>query len=290
MPDTSFAARLDLILKALSMSRARLAADLGVDKSLVSRWASGAIVPSAHNLAHLTQYLAGRAPGFTLLDWERDLEAIANRFGVAPPAPPPPAEGRMSLPLSAGLLAAARPRQAAYEGIWRSTRLSAAAGPQAAFVHDHVIMRGTPEGVLKFRLGVFHMRFEGSAVLSANQLFVVANEPGGEFLFAIFNGLPTAKVSRSDGVMLTRLPGSGGAVVANACLMERVADLTGDAAADEARLEAMLSQNPLAAEGSISQAVRDHLFRDVGPAAMLAGGEPLLQMNFARSMALGSDV
>mgnify|MGYP000007444798 CR=1 FL=1 len=42
--------------------RGRLAADLGVDKSVVGRWATGAVRPSDHNLSRLTA-LARRAGG-----------------------------------------------------------------------------------------------------------------------------------------------------------------------------------------------------------------------------------
>ena len=63
-----FTARLELILKALSLTRGRLAAELGVDKSLVGRWVSGAVKPSALNLERLTAFVARRQPGFTLLD------------------------------------------------------------------------------------------------------------------------------------------------------------------------------------------------------------------------------
>ena len=57
-----FHEKLDLILKALSMSRGRLAAELGVDKSLVGRWVSGVVHPSALNLENLTRLISGRCP------------------------------------------------------------------------------------------------------------------------------------------------------------------------------------------------------------------------------------
>eukprot|EP01035_Chromulina_nebulosa_P002274 gene2273-biopygen1935 len=53
MKREEFAERLRLVLKALSISGGRLAADACVDKSLVSRWCSGAVTPSEHNLARL---------------------------------------------------------------------------------------------------------------------------------------------------------------------------------------------------------------------------------------------
>ena len=78
----NFSAKLDLALKALSMSRGRLAADLVFDKSLVGRWASGAVMPSEHSLSLLTQLIASKRSGFTMLDWDRDIEGLAGVFGV----------------------------------------------------------------------------------------------------------------------------------------------------------------------------------------------------------------
>ena len=74
---SDFAPKLNFVLKALSMSRARLASELGVDKSAVGRWASGAATPSAHNLAQLTGLVSGKVKGFTSLDWDRDLASLA---------------------------------------------------------------------------------------------------------------------------------------------------------------------------------------------------------------------
>ncbi len=69
MPQT-FAAKLEFALKVLSMSRGRLAAEVGVDKSVVGRWVRGAVRPSADDLARLTALVAERAPGVTVLDWD----------------------------------------------------------------------------------------------------------------------------------------------------------------------------------------------------------------------------
>ena len=288
----TFAAKLDLVLKALSMSRGGLAADLGVDKSVVSRWMTGAVVPSEHNLAHLTRYVAGRRQGFTLLDWQRDIAALARQLGVEAPAG---ASGTASgvagrdwlpLPVTPELNAFARTRAGAYEGIWRSTRIAAAAGLKGVFLHDHVLFRASPEGPMTFRLGVFDMRLNGWALPVKGQLFGVASDASGEFMFAIFNGAPGPKAMRMDGLTMMRLRDGGGTPVSAPCLLERVADLTGDEAADDARLEELLAGNPIAPEGSIAGDIAAHLFRDTGPAAMATGGDAMLQMHFARSLAL----
>ena len=84
----SFSAKLSFVLKAFSMSRGRLAADMGVDKSIVGRWVTGAVVPSEHNLMLLTAQFARRAPGFTSLSWERTLAELAELVGVDHAAAP----------------------------------------------------------------------------------------------------------------------------------------------------------------------------------------------------------
>ncbi|MDP3125707.1 MAG: helix-turn-helix domain-containing protein, partial [Thiobacillus sp.] len=91
MTDSEFPARMLLALKALSLSRGRLASELAVDKSVISRWLSGRQAPSGQNLANLTALVASHRPGFTLLDWETDLETLAAKLvsPITPPAPDP---------------------------------------------------------------------------------------------------------------------------------------------------------------------------------------------------------
>ena len=81
--------------------------------------------------------------------------------------------------------------------------------------------------------------------------------------------------------------GAGGAAVAAAAMIERTGLLSGDAAADDARFEASTQQHPGAPEGSSSEPLRAHLFRDVGPAALAAGGDQALMMAFATTMSRG---
>ena len=45
---------------------------MGVDKSVVARWASVASRPSAQDLAVLSAAVARMRPGFSALDWDRD--------------------------------------------------------------------------------------------------------------------------------------------------------------------------------------------------------------------------
>lgn len=86
-----FARKFGLVLKALNLSRGRLAQTVGIDKSVVSRWASGTQVPTDHNLSLLTEAIARYKPEFTRLDWELGDEAFAARLGIAPAAAEMPA-------------------------------------------------------------------------------------------------------------------------------------------------------------------------------------------------------
>lgn len=84
---SDFSRKLDIALKALDLSRTRLAKLVGVDKSVASRWASGASVPSDGNLRALTDALKKQRAGLALADWELDIEAFAAKLGVSAPAP-----------------------------------------------------------------------------------------------------------------------------------------------------------------------------------------------------------
>jgi transcriptional regulator with XRE-family HTH domain len=287
MSDTSFSARLDLALKALSISRGRLASQLEVDKSVISRWLNGRQAPSGHNLANLTALIAEQRPGFSLLDWEASAEAFTARLvpstadfgGIRPNGWLPESVIHESRALT-------ELRGAAYEGFWRTTRPSI--GMTGRFVHDFVEIRRSSDGLLSFRLHVEDMRFQGVSVLTQTQLFSMACDPlTGVFIFAIYNAVLRHRADRLDGLTLTIHRIGGGAPVAGAVLLERVGELTSDSDRDEAAFRALAETSGLAAEDSVPQDVRDHLFRDIGPSAMAAGGAGLLTMPFATSWSRG---
>ena len=78
-----FAHKFGLVLKGCNLSRGRLAQTLGVDKSVVSRWASGVQAPTDHNLTLLTEAVGRHRPGFARPDWELTSEAFAAHLGLA---------------------------------------------------------------------------------------------------------------------------------------------------------------------------------------------------------------
>ena len=293
MKREDFAERLRLVLKALSISGGRLAADAAVDKSLVSRWCSGAVVPSAHNLARLTQTIAVRHPGFTMLDWELDLPALAARLGVSVPIPasengvPSGFAEWLALPKLRETALASGTASAALAGFWRTTRPS----PEfpGKFVHDHVIMEPTADGPLRFRMGLFSSRLSGWSMAVGDQMFCCAtNMAIGSSIFAIFNRVHRPRIDMLDGVTLACMADAGGAPVAAACLLERIGELSGDPAVDDAHYEDLLASHPIAPEGSVPDAIQRHLLFDVGRTALAAGGDPVLMMRSMTSLARGS--
>jgi hypothetical protein len=284
----AFGKKLELALKRLSMSRARLAADLGVDKSVVGRWVTGAVQPSGHNLSRLSGLIAGRIPGFSALEWDRDLAGFAEALGADPEAVPDARKGPPSLamPLMEQFLASTAIRGKAYEGIFRSTRPYVLA--PGHFVHDHGMIRADDTGLLRLRIGVAGTRADGWVLPFGNQLFIICVDvTSGALLFGIFNGVSGPRADVVDGLCLTPAQDAGRTPTAHAMVFERVRDLSDDPAADDAYFEDLTKGNPLAPEGSISDELRRHLLRDFGPLEAAKGGEMLLQSPLGRSRARG---
>jgi len=281
-----FSEKLTLVLKVLSMSRARLAAELGIDKSVVARWASGATQPSGHNLAQLSTLMAKVIPGFTALDWDGSLENLAERLGVRQPKPPPAAgKPSLALPFLDQIAATTGLRRGAYEGVYRSTR--AYAGLPGRFIHDHILVRTDQDGLMRFSMNTGGVKVEGWVLPMQSQLFIVGSEySGGSLVFAILHGVNSIKADVLDGVLLTSTMDIGRTPTASAVVYQRVGDLTGDRDADDARLVALAAGNPVAPEGSLPETLLRHLLRDItgDPAATIAG---LLRLPLTPTMSRG---
>jgi transcriptional regulator with XRE-family HTH domain len=271
-----FAERLNLGLKALSMSRGRLASELGVDKSLVGRWASGSVRPSSHNLERLTRFLANKRPGLTLLDWERDMPDFASLFGVE--IAPSPAEST-SLNLSNQLLDVVRnsvdSQIEAYEGFWRTTHASVF--EPGRFCQQHGMIRRETGGMLQFELGADNIRYGGSMFPVEGQVFAIASDSVRHVpSFLILNVVPMPRIMLLDGLLIAasnsmRVP------TAYSIIFERVGDLSGDRISDDAHAADLMARPEFPADQeAVSEIVRNHLLRDIGPAAALAGGDMML--------------
>lgn len=283
-----FAGRLEVVMKALSLSRGRLAADLGVDKSVVARWATGAVTPSEHNLAALTALVAGRRPGFSMLDWDRSPEALVALFGGDAPA----ANGGPADPLGyppamiEQARAATQRRGAAYEGFWRTTRPSMLM--KHRFFHDRGMIRREANGLLSIQFGGAGLLFTGWMLPAEGQLFVtVYDTVGFTPIFLILNGVPLPKASMLDGLVMGAALNAARSPSAYPIIMERTGDLSGDRDADDDACADLLGQDPLAPEGSVPDHIERYLIRDIGPRAEAAGGDLFLMAPVATSLSRG---
>jgi transcriptional regulator with XRE-family HTH domain len=283
----SLSEKLDFVLKALSTSRARLAADLGVDKSVIGRWVTGAGQPSAHNLSRLSAFVAEKIPGFTSLDWDRDVEGLAELFGVKTDV----ANGSgvpSGLPLASmeQIFAATAMRGSAYEGFFRSTR-PYASNP-GRYLHDHCMVRFDDKGLLRLKMGTGGVFVDGWVLPLNNQLFVIGEEfTSGSLVFALFHGVNTLQADVLDGLTLTPILDTGRTPTASAMVLERIDNLTGDLAIDDARFAELAALDALAPDGSVSVALQEHLSRDIGPTSYAMGGDWLLRAPIGRSLSRG---
>lgn len=287
-----FPEKLQLTLKVLSLSRVRLAAELQVDKSLVGRWAAGRVTPSDYNLERLTARIAQAVPGFTVLDWDRDLPDLARRLGVdaggGPAAPArSPGFGQWMRPQSLDEIAQTTASRAhLYEGFWRSTR--PAADHPGRFWREHVWVRLNAEGMLLQSIGLSGFVFDGWLVPLRNQLFGMATLPAsGMLVFSVLNGVSRSKAEVLDGLTMSVLADTGGSPVASALLLERIGEPSGDPAVDRDRFKALAAAPAMYDEGDVPPSVVAHLCRNVGPAAAAAGGDMVLKMFYGASLTRG---
>ena len=288
---TDLAGRLRLALQALSLSRGAAAARLGVDKSLVGRWVSGAVRPSEHNLARITALVAERVPGFNLADWERDLESFAALLGIDPALAAPAApEGPIdALPLSCLQQARGETqrRGAAYEGFWRTTRPSVIMGGQ--LFHDYGMIRTGESGLLEVSMGGAGLGFRGWALpLEGNLFAILDGAVGFTPLFLIFRGVPLPKATLLDGIALLAALDAARTPAAVPILLERVGDLSGNREADDETCRALSAREPVAADGEVPETVLQHLLRDFGPSAAAAGGPLFLHVSAAGLLSRGA--
>ncbi|HEY7852607.1 MAG TPA: helix-turn-helix transcriptional regulator [Caulobacteraceae bacterium] len=284
--------KLAFALKALSLSRIQLAAELGVDKSVVGRWVTGAVAPSAHNLAKLTVLVAERVSGFTVLDWDRDLGGLAAALGVEtydPAAGIAPVFGDgLPLALLDQSASITRLRGGAYEGFFRSTRPYAQY--PGKFIHDHMLIRRRENGLVGYHMKTGGVSVEGWVLLLQNQLFCIGSElTSGSMAFAIFNGVSTVTAGRLDGLILSCALDTARTPTATAMVVDRIGDITDDEAADRAHLIELASHEPVAPDGSLDPDLVVHLLRNSGPEAWARGGDLLLRMPLLRSLSRGID-
>ncbi|WGM38433.1 helix-turn-helix transcriptional regulator [Caulobacter sp. NIBR1757] len=286
MQTDTFAAKLDLALKVLSMSRSRMASELGVDKSVIGRWLAGQVRPSPHNLERLTAVIAARRSSFIMLDWDRDLAGFGAALGAPSDVRPSRFGAGLPLPLLDQIAAKTDRRASAYEGFFRTTRPSALM--PGRYLHDHGIVRRDASGLMAYRMGIAGTEYEGWLLPVHNQIICISTDlTSGAMAFGIFNGVSQPAVDLIDGITLSTALDPGRTIIAAPIILQRLGPLSGDDEADEARYRELVASPPLAAEGTVPQAIQDHLSRDFGPSEMARGGDWMMTLGLARSIARG---
>lgn len=263
------------MLKALSISRGRLAQEAAVDKSLVGRWVAGSVSPSAHNLEKLTTALAQRSPGFSMLDWDRPYEAFAAHFGGQAAAQD---QAAPALVFPHDVVTPARAetakRGARYTGHYWIYRRSFGRPGKLARLAFRIAPK---DGLLEVREGAPGFEHLGWGLLMLNRLYCMMSEQGFEGMsFMITNAgrQPSAQVlhaaylgAASDGMLTPK---------AAPCALVRAQDLTGDYAEDEAIYQRMKAAAGLVQPEEIPPDVLVFLDRDFGPTAFAGGGADMV--------------
>lgn len=288
---TDFGQKLNLVLKAFTTSRGRLAAELKVDKSLVGRWAAGTVTPSAHNLSALTALVAKRLPGFSLLDWDLTLSGLAERLGVDANAlvKEAPVPGFAAVDFPARLIETARNETArrghGFEGIWNNKRISFTRPGE--FVRDIVMIR-KQAGILHMRWGNSAYECRGPLLQLAGQLHgILIDESDDSILFCLLNGVNMPQVEAMDGIFMAIAKDGPQTPCGAACLLERECNITGDVGEDDRRYEEIKNSAFLWDRTHITPDEYAHLMRDTGPKAYAAGGDLFLRSPLARSLSRG---
>ena len=276
MKSTGFADKFRLVLRALNLSRGAIASAVGVDKSLVGRWAAGTVNPSEHNLARLSQFIGERKPGFSMADWDRSSADLATLFGVTVAAEShngtlpgfPPAFVEQAHKLTAI-------RGSSYEGFWRTYRPSVMM-PGTIF-RDHGMIRTNADGYLCVRMGGAGMTFEGIILPGDSNLFAVfTNSIGAAPYFLIAKGIQLPRADLLEGLLLLSALDAAHTPAAVPIVLERIGDLSGDGDRDDQRCDELIQTAPIAKDGEVSDEILSRLARDVGPAAAAEGGERFL--------------
>jgi hypothetical protein len=290
----AFAAKLAFVMKALSLSRGRLGMELAVDKSVVSRWLSGARTPSSNNIASISALVARRAHGFTMLDWDLPESQIAARLGLGPEgAPLAQVEAAPELASFQSWLSLPKLREAASgdpdaaeatKGFWRA--IAPMPGMPDKFGQSFSKFSMEADGTMRVETGFFNMRRVGWSVAVGNQFFsCVTGTTDGYFGFTIVNRTHTPVIDVLDGIFLGCMADNGGVPMAMPIVMERIGDLSGDEEQDAARLTELLMMDPIMAAEDVAEPIRRRLWGSAEPGPEAASR--LLTMAALTSLARG---
>lgn len=176
-----------------------------------------------------------------------------------------------------------------YEGFYRSTRPYP--GRPGYYIHDHLLVRMGSDGLLRVRIATAGVLAEGWILPVQNHLFVICTEfTGGHLLFAIMHAVHSVEVKVLDGITLNNSYDTTRTPTATPVLHHRIANLSGDRAADEAHLAKLSEAHPIEAEDQIPPEIRARLTPNIGPDALSQGGDWVLRAPLATSLSSGREL
>ena len=243
-----FAAKLNLLCKRLNWSRARLAQQVGIDKSLAGRWLAGASRPTGNSLMRLNEALAKSLPDFSVATWDAASVTLATQLGMASAAaaePLPTAPATFS-----SMLAAMRtvsrfaedidflaPIYCGFYSAWFS-----------AIANDGTIQRRAARiwrdgDGLRFEVSGASANYVGACLIVQGRLFVVLESPAFPGLaMAALGGPYGSHPKRLTGAIVFHTPTVNG-VVSVAVVTEFIEPLSGNTDADHSRWRTLAGES-----------------------------------------------
>jgi hypothetical protein len=126
-------------------------------------------------------------------------------------------------------------------------------------------------------MGGAGMKFEGIILPGDSNLFAVFyNSVSAAPYFLIAKGVQLPKAEVLEGLLLLSALDPSHTPAAVPIVLERIGDLSGDRAADDAECEALINRAPIVPSSDIAPEIHARLVRDVGPRAAANGGERFL--------------
>jgi hypothetical protein len=290
--DSTFAAHLALVLKSLAISRGQLALRLSIDKSLVSRWLSGATIPNEHNLTRLTLLIAEHIPGFTMFDWDGDAAALRRRLGLdrdtTPPQGPsvivPGVVPDLTRPLvdlpDFARLAAFGPAMHEttvqghrYCGLWQAWMPTF--GHPERFHCEHTVLWQEGAWLAGYALGVSY-RWPLVGFIANNQLLLVMSD-ANDVVLRQFNRANEPIIDQVDGLMLAAASLPHQAPTASRVIMARLLDATASRDEIDRALDTYSTSRRFLAAEELPDGMAAVLLPDCGAKAAASGGDRLLR-------------
>ena len=170
-----FVERLGRLLVEMNFSRGALARELGVDKSVVSRWMHGSNQPSEHNLSRLTEVARRCWPAVTMDFWRPS-------SGNLPVLPPLPRLVLSGLNIATPLAVSRR-----HVGLWAGFNATVETPGKRLYV---LVLREEPDGLrAEFNDGTYTADGAVIAVSGFLHLFFEVMDDNPALVCFILNGL-----------------------------------------------------------------------------------------------------